>query len=149
MKMGRKHSVPLTRQVVALIEDLRPVSGGHRFLFPAQGKRDRPMCENTINLALQRIGFGGARMSAHGFRAMASTLLNQMTRFHPDVIERQLAHLDANSVRRIYDRGEHWDDRVMMMQIWSDYLDELRVNAKERRAVEDDSQSILARRALA
>lgn len=137
MKMRRVHAVPLSKQVMTLIEDIRPLSGTHRYLFPAQGKRDRPMCENTINLALQRIGFGGGRMTAHGFRSMASTLLNQMKRFHPDVIERQLAHLDTNSIRRIYDRGEHWDERVLMMQIWSDYLDALRAEASERAVSEN------------
>ena len=126
MKMRRPHFVPLSRQALALIQDIRPVTQGHRYLFPCQGKRDRPMCENTLNLALQRLGYGGGRMTAHGFRAMASTLLNEMGGWNPDAIERQLGHVDANSIRRIYARGEYWDERVRMMQFWSDNLDKLR-----------------------
>jgi integrase len=132
MKMRRPLSVPLSRQALEIIADIRPVTGKHRYLFPCQGKRDRPMSENTINLALQRIGFGDGRMTAHGFRAMASTLLNETGKWNPDAIERQLAHVDANSVRRIYARGEYWDERVRMMQAWSDQLDELRAAAEKR-----------------
>lgn len=126
MKMRRPHFVPLSTQALAIIADIRPVTQGHRFLFPCQGKRDRPMCENTLNLALQRLGYGGGRMTAHGFRAMASTLLNESGVWNPDAIERQLGHVDANSIRRIYARGEYWEERVRMMQAWSDQLDELR-----------------------
>ncbi|MES2444000.1 MAG: integrase arm-type DNA-binding domain-containing protein [Pseudomonadota bacterium] len=132
MKMRRALSVPLSRQALEIIADIRPVTGKHRYMFPCQGKRDRPMSENTINLALQRIGFGDGRMTAHGFRAMASTLLNETGKWNPDAIERQLAHVDANSVRRIYARGEYWDERVRMMQAWSDQLDELRATAEKR-----------------
>jgi integrase len=90
------------------------------------------MCENTLNLALQRLGYGGGRMTAHGFRAMASTLLNESGRWTTDAIERQLGHVDANSVRRTYARGEYWPERVRMMQAWSDELDELRRLGRER-----------------
>ncbi len=126
MKMRRPHFVPISRQALEIIADVRSVTGRHRYLFPCQGKRDRPMCENTLNLALQRLGFGGGRMSAHGFRAMASTLLNESGRWSPDAIERQLGHVDSNSVRRTYSRGEYWSERVRMMQAWSDQLDALR-----------------------
>jgi len=129
MKMRRPHHVPLSRQALAIIADIKPVTGRHRYLFPCQGKRDRPMCENTINLALKRLGYGGGRMSAHGFRAMASTLLNESGKWTPDAIERQLAHVDKDAVRRIYARGEYWDERVRMMQAWSDQLDALRAAA--------------------
>jgi len=95
------------------------------------------MCENTLNLALQRLGYGGGRMTTHGFRAMASTLLNESGRWTPDAIERQLAHLDSNAVRRIYSRGEYWDERVRMMQAWSDELDRLRAEALIRRGEKD------------
>jgi integrase len=132
MKMRRPHHVPLSTQALAIIADIRPVSGKHRYLFPCQGKRDRPMCENTLNLALQRLGYGGGRMTTHGFRAMASTLLNESGNWTPDAIERQLAHVDANAVRRIYARGEYWDERVRMMQAWSDELDRLRAEALAR-----------------
>lgn len=128
-KMRVAHRVPLTRQVLAILEDLREISGARRYLFPAQGKRDRPMCENTINLALRRMGFDGKTMTAHGFRAMASTLLNESGKWNPDAIERQLGHAETDQVRKAYARGEHWDERVRMMESWSDYLDQLRDGA--------------------
>ncbi len=132
MKMRRPHHVPLSKQALAIIAEIRPVSGQHRYLFPCQGKRDRPMCENTLNLALQRLGYGGGRMTTHGFRAMACTLLNEFGTWTPDAIERQLADVDANAVRRIYARGEYWNERVRMMQAWSDELDRLRADALVR-----------------
>jgi integrase len=129
-KMRVAHRVPLTRQVLAILEELRDISGNRRYLFPAQGKRDRPMCENTINLALRRMGFDSKTMTAHGFRAMASTLLNEQSHWNPDAIERQLGHAESDEVRRAYARGEHWDERIRMMESWSDYLDQLRSGAK-------------------
>ena len=88
------------------------------------------MSENTINAALRRMGFAQDEMTGHGFRAMAATLLNEMGLWHPDAIERQLAHCDNNAVRRAYTRGEYWDERVRMMQYWSDQLDEMRDGAR-------------------
>ena len=88
------------------------------------------MSENTINYALRRMGFDGKTMTAHGFRAMASTLLNEQGAWNPDAIERQLGHAEADGVRRAYARGEHWDERIVMMQSWADYLDQLRSGAK-------------------
>lgn len=128
-KMRVAHRVPLTRQVLAIIEELREISGNRRYLFPAQGKRGRPMCENTINLALRRMGFDADTMTAHGFRAMASTLLNESGKWNPDAIERQLGHAESDQVRKAYSRGEHWDERSRMMNHWSDYLDQLRDGA--------------------
>jgi integrase len=88
---------------------------------------NRPISENTLNAALRRLGYGPDAMTAHGFRAMASTRLNEMGRWNPDAIERQLAHQEQNSVRRAYTHGaEYWSERVAMMQSWADYLDELR-----------------------
>ena len=84
------------------------------------------MSENGVNQALRPLGYETGEMTAHGFRAMAATLLNEMGRWNPDAIERQLAHQEASSVRRAYARGEYWDERVAMMQHWSDYLDGLR-----------------------
>lgn len=129
-KMRVAHRVPLTRQVIAILDDLREISGYRRYLFPAQGKRDRPMSENTINLALRRMGFDQKTMTAHGFRALASSLLNEHGQWNPDAIERQLGHAETDGVRRAYARGEHWDERVKMMEHWSDYLDQLRLGAK-------------------
>lgn len=88
------------------------------------------MSENTINAALRRMGFAQDEMTGHGFRAMAATLLNEMGIWHPDAIERQLAHSDNNTVRRAYTRREYWEERVRMMQHWSDYIDFLRGGAK-------------------
>ena len=85
------------------------------------------MSENTINAALRRIGYSGDEMTAHGFRAMASTLLNESCLWNPDAIERALAHSDGDATRRSYNRGAYWDERVRMAQWWSDHLDELRV----------------------
>jgi len=84
------------------------------------------MSENGVNQALRRLGYENGEMTAHGFRAMAATLLNEMGRWNPDAIERQLAHQDTSAVRRAYARGEYWDERVAMMQHWSDHLDGLR-----------------------
>jgi integrase len=129
-KMRVAHRVPLTRQVLSILEGLREISGNRRYLFPAQGKRDRPMCENTINLALRRMGLDSKTMTAHGFRAMASTLLNEQGHWNPDAIERQLGHAESDEVRRAYARGEHWEERLAMMKSWSDYLDQLRSGAR-------------------
>lgn len=85
------------------------------------------MSKNTITFALRRMGYGKDQMTAHGFRAMAATLLNEMGIWNADAIERQLAHMENNRVRRAYARGQYWDERVRMMQHWSDYLDRLRI----------------------
>ena len=87
------------------------------------------MSENTINAALRRLGYSSNEMTAHGFRAMASTLLNESGKWHPDAIERALSHRDTDKVRAAYDRGTHWKERVEMAQWWSDYLDQLRKGA--------------------
>jgi integrase len=134
MKMRRAHKVPLSRQVLAMIDELRQISGHRRYLFPCMGNPRRPMCENSVNQALRRLGYGSDEMTAHGFRALAATLLNEMGRWNPDAIERQLAHQEASSVRRAYARGEYWDERVAMMQYWSDHLDELRNGAEAPRS---------------
>jgi integrase len=126
MKMRRPHKVPLSRQALAMIEELREITGHRQYLFPCMGSPKRPMSENGVNQALRRLGYENGEMTAHGFRAMAATLLNEMGRWNPDAIERQLAHQEVSSVRRAYARGEYWDERVAMMQHWSDYLDGLR-----------------------
>lgn len=130
MKMRRAHRVPLSQQVLAKLKALRPISGDSAFLFPSIRTSDRPITDNTLNAALRRLGYDKEQMTAHGFRAMASTLLNEMGIWNPDAIERQLAHVESNDVRRAYARGEHWDERVKMMQVWSDYLDHLQFGTK-------------------
>lgn len=129
-KMRRAHRVPLSRQALALLEELKPISAKTSFLFPSVRSEKRPITDNTLNAALRRLGYDKTQMTAHGFRATASTLLNEMGKWHPDAIERQLGHVESNDVRRAYARGEHWDERVRMMQAWSEYLDRLRTGAK-------------------
>ncbi|WP_409530238.1 tyrosine-type recombinase/integrase [Sphingomonas sp.] len=126
MKMGRPHRVPLSKQVLTLLAELREMSGRSKLLFPSVRSDTRPISDNTINVALRRLGYDKTQMTGHGFRAMASSLLNESRKWHPDAIERQLAHVERNDVRRAYLRGEHWDERVRMMQYWSDYLERLK-----------------------
>ena len=126
MKARRTHAVPLSRQVLELFRELMEVTGGKGFMFPAFHTRLRPMSENTINAGFRRMGFSKDEMTAHGFRSTASTLLNECGLWHPDAIERALAHGDSNAIRGTYNRGNYWDERVRMAQWWSDYLDELR-----------------------
>ena len=130
MKMRRPHRVPLSRQVLEMLDDLHKLTGHGKYLFPSFRSPLRCMSENTVNAALRRLGYSQEEMTAHGFRAMAATLLNEMGIWNPDAIEKQLAHLDASSVRRAYTRGEYWDERVRMMQHWSNHLDQLRDGAK-------------------
>jgi integrase len=125
MKMRRPHLVPLSRQALALIDELHEITGQGRYLFPGAGNSGRTISHCTVNQSLRRAGYANGEMTAHGFRAMAATLLNEMGSWNPDAIERQLAHQDASAVRRAYVRGEYWDERVAMMQCWSDYLDVL------------------------
>ena len=129
-KMRRPHRVPLSRQALSILEELQNISGKGVPLFPSVLSAARPISDNTLNAALRRLGYDKTQMTAHGFRAMASTLLNEMGKWHPDAIERQLGHVESNDVRRAYARGEHWLERVQMMQYWSDYLDALRTGAK-------------------
>lgn len=130
MKMRRPHRVPLSKQVIDILRQLKPMSGTSKYLFPSLRSPERCISENTVNAALRRLGYDKTEMTGHGFRAMASTLLNESGKWHSDAIERQLAHVENNDVRRAYLRGEHWDERVQMMQSWSDYLDQLRNGGK-------------------
>ena len=130
MKMRKAHHVPMSRQTIALFREIHAATGPTGYVFPSVRTRTRPMSENTINAALRRLGYSSDQMTAHGFRAMASTLLNESGRFHPDAIERALAHGDSDKVRAAYHRGAHWEERVEMAQWWSDYLDRLRVGAE-------------------
>lgn len=130
MKQRREHVVPLSRQSLAILERARALSGHGQFVFPALGRPKKPMSENTVTAALRRMGFGADEMTAHGFRAMASTLLNKSGKWSPDAIERALAHRDGNQVRAAYHRGAHWNERVTMAEWWSDHLDALRKGAE-------------------
>lgn len=130
MKMRRPHRVPLSRQVIAMLKELHEHTHWWKYLFPCLGKPRKAMSENAVNQGLRKLGYTTDQMTAHGFRAMAATLLNEMGDWNADAIERQLAHVDTNQVRRAYARGEYWDERVAMMQHWSDYLDQLRDGGK-------------------
>ena len=124
MKMDAPHIVPLSTQAVAILRELHPLTGRGQYVFPGLHSRARPMSENTVNLALRRLGYSGSDMVAHGFRSMASTLLNEQG-WPADVIERQLAHAERNEVRAAYNRAKHLPERRKMMQAWADYLDGL------------------------
>jgi integrase len=131
MKMRRRHRVPLARQPLAILRELQAITGSGRWLFPSVRTFARPISENTLNAALHRLGYGSEEMCTHGFRGMASTRLNEMGRWNPDAIERQLAHQEANAVRRAYTHGaDYWSERVSMMQVWADYLDGLKEGGK-------------------
>jgi integrase len=143
MKMRQAHSVPLSRQALAILSDMRSLSGSGRYAFPSIRTRARPISDNTINAALRRMGYSKDQMTAHGFRTSASSLLNESGKWNPDAIERALAHMVAGSVRRIYNQSAYWGERVEMAQWWSDYLEELRDGGNaptRRREAEDGSQ---------
>lgn len=128
MKMREAHVVPLAPQAVAILRELEPLTGRGRFVFPSLRTADRPMSENTVNAALRRLGFDKETMTGHGFRALASTRLNELG-WSPDVIERQLAHAERNAVRAAYNRASYLQERTRMMAAWADYLDGLRAGA--------------------
>lgn len=128
MKARRPHVVPLSVQALAVIEDLRPLTGAGRYLFPSMQTGHRPMSENTVNAAFRRMGFGKDEVTGHGLRATASTLLNESGLWHPDAIERALAHGDSDVTRGAYHRAAYWDERVQMAQWWSDHIDKLRAS---------------------
>jgi integrase len=125
MKMGEQHIVPLPSQAVEILRSLHELTGRGQYVFPSLRSSTRPMSENTLNAALRRLGYSSEEMTAHGFRAMASTLLNEQG-VAPDVIELQLAHAERNKVRAAYNRAVRLKDRRKMMQKWADYLDALK-----------------------
>ena len=125
---GDPHVVPLSTQAVAILRELQPLTGRSRFVFPSVRTPDRPMSESTLNAALKRLGFDGKTMTAHGFRTMASTLLNEQG-WTAAAVERQLAHVEKDKVKGAYDRAHHLTLRRELMQAWSDYLDSLRGGA--------------------
>jgi integrase len=135
MKMKQLHIVPLSKQAVAILRELHRLTGRGKYVFPAMGNSDRPMSENTVNKALRLLGYAQDEMTGHGFRTMASTLLNEQhtaqdeRRFSGDWIERQLAHVESNKVRAAYNAAEYLPQRRKMMQWWADYLDGLKADA--------------------
>lgn len=128
MKMGTAHTVPLSNQVIQLLEQLRPHSGHREYLFPNAANPLKCMSENALGYCMNRMGYHG-RATPHGFRGTASTILNEKG-FRPDVIERQLSHQERNQVRRAYNHAEYLEERIEMMQHWADYLDQIRPGNK-------------------
>lgn len=141
MKARVEHVVPLSRQSLALFQEAFPLSGHTKFVFPSVRSPNDPMSENTVNAALRRLDYTGDEMTAHGFRSMASTLLNESGKWSPDAIERALAHNDRDTIRRAYHRGPHWAERVEMAQWWSDFLDDLKAG-KEIKLPVKESESM-------
>ena len=124
--MRRPHRIPLPVQAVKILQDLQRITGEGKLAFPSVRSVLRPISDNTLNAALRRLGYAQDEATAHGFRATASTLLNELGMWNPDAIERQLAHVERDDVRRAYARGEHWDERVRMMTWWADQIDAMR-----------------------
>lgn len=126
MKMRRPHVIPLSRQAIEILNELHPLTGEGKYLFPGN-RPGKLMSENTLNAALRTLGFEKGTMTAHGFRAMASTLLNE-TGWPPDVIEAQLAHAPKNAIRAAYNRSQYLPQRRELMQSWADFLDKLKAS---------------------
>ena len=126
MKMRKIHHVPLSRQAVNILNEMQKYSGKEGYVFPQYYNSKKAMSENTLLYFSNRLGYAG-RNTIHGFRSVASTVLNESRKWHPDVIERQLAHQESNKVRKAYNRAEHLDERRKMMEWWSDYIESLTV----------------------
>ena len=126
MKMRRPHRIPLAPRAVSLLRVLSGITGNGRFLFPSNRSRERCMSENTINAALRRLGFTKDEMTAHGFRSAASSMLNECGIWNADAIERQLAHVDNDSVRRAYARADFWEERIRLMAWWADRCEKMK-----------------------
>jgi integrase len=124
MKMARPHEVPLSKQALAVLHEASRICGDSELVFPSLRNRGKPLSEAVFVVALRSAGIAKEQMTGHGFRSMASTLLNEAGE-QPDLIEKQLAHVSADRIRGIYNRAEYWKQRVAMMQRWADMLDEL------------------------
>ena len=130
MKMKESHLVPLSEQAITILEEIQPLTGNSRFVFPSARTNSRAMSNNAILAALRRMGFAKEEMSGHGFRAMARTILDEVLQVRPDFIEHQLAHAVRDPNGRAYNRTAHLAERRKMMQTWADYLDKLKAGAE-------------------
>ena len=128
MKMRVVHIVPLSSQAIEVLKQIQPLTGRDKYVFPSNRTITRPMSDNTVNAALRRMGYTKDEMTAHGFRSMASTILNEQG-WNRDAIERQLAHSEKDGVRAAYNYAQHMPERKKMMQAWADYLDGLAAGA--------------------
>jgi integrase len=132
MKMARDHIVPLSRQAITALKRIEPITGRFPYVFPNERSRTRPMSDNGIRTALRTLGYSNEDMTPHGFRAMARTLLDEELRIRPDWIEQQLAHRVSDPLGRAYNRTAFIKERTNMMQVWADYLDDLRDGGETR-----------------
>ncbi len=130
MKMRQPHLVPLSKQAIEILRQVKEYTGASRYVFPSGRTFDRPMSDNAILAALRRMGYDKDEMSGHGFRAMARTILDEVLQVRPDFIEHQLAHAVRDPNGRAYNRTSHLAERKKMMQTWADYLDGLKIGAK-------------------
>jgi integrase len=128
MKMRAVHIVPLSEQALKILQEVKANARNSNYVFPSVTSNKRPMSDNTLNMALRRMGFDKSQMTAHGFRSIASTLLHEQGWLH-DAIERQLAHGKRDKVSGAYDYSQYLPTRKKMMQHWADYLDALRVGS--------------------
>ena len=131
MKARQEHRVPLADQAVKILEEMKFITGTGLYIFPSARSKDRPMSENAVLAAIRTMGYTKDEMTPHGFRAMASTLLNELG-YRPDIIEAQLAHKEADKVRAAYNRAQYMQERRKLMQDWADYLDKLLAEAQKR-----------------
>ncbi len=130
MKMKQPHLVPLSRQALQILREIKPLTGSSPYVFPSVRSSARPMSNNAILAALRRMGYTKDEMTGHGFRAMARTILDEVLQVRPEFIEHQLAHAVRDPNGRAYNRTRHLEERKKMMQLWSDYLDGLKAGAK-------------------
>jgi integrase len=130
MKMKVDHLVPLSIQAVEILRALQPITGHGKYVFPSLRSGERPMSENTVNAALRGMGYSKEVHTAHGFRAMARTIMDEVLGERVDLIEHQLAHTVKDPNGRAYNRTAHLPARKVMMQVWADYLDKLRIGAE-------------------
>jgi integrase len=130
MKTREDHLVPLARQAVGILQEIKPLTGNGRFVFPSPRTAKRPMSNNAVLSALRRMGFEKDEMSGHGFRAMARTIMDEILQEPPHLIEHQLAHKVRDPLGRAYNRTKHLPERRKMMQRWADYLDGLKAGAQ-------------------
>ena len=125
MKMGEPHIIPLAEQSLLLLRELEPLTGRGQYVFPSARGQSRPLSDNGVRTALRSLGYDNETMTAHGFRAMARTLLDEVLGFRVDYIEHQLAHGVKDALGRAYNRTKHLPQRADMMQKWADYLENL------------------------
>ncbi len=135
MKMRKTHHVPLSKQAVGILVNMQKYFGPEGYVFPQVRTPEKPMSENTLLYFSNRLGYAG-RNTIHGFRTVASTVLNESRRWSPDVIELQLAHQESNKVRKVYNRAQHLDERRKMMEWWADYIDSIIIKASDKKELE-------------